>query len=110
MLVDEKRNLKLHCTIINTTYRRPRPRGARIPFAFTEIRGSAALNTLLPGGSATMSASGAQFRTRHEPLKVDLGSWAVDEVQICRMGSWGPEKEYVAEARCSIVIPDNVSK
>jgi activating signal cointegrator complex subunit 1 len=30
------------------------------------------------------------------PRAVDLGAWDVDEVQICEMGSHGPENEYVS--------------
>lgn len=30
---------------------------------------------------------------RH-PVKVNFGTWCVDEIQICKMGSYGPEGEY----------------
>lgn len=36
------------------------------------------------------------------PTAVDLGDWECDEIQICEMGSWGPEGEYVAAARISL--------
>lgn len=41
-------------------------------------------------------------REQLRPLAVSLGSWGVDEIQICKMGSYGPEGEYVAEARCPV--------
>lgn len=31
-----------------------------------------------------------------KPIQVDFGEWTVDEIQICKMGSWGPEGEYVS--------------
>ena len=31
-----------------------------------------------------------------KPLNVDFGQWTVDEIQICEMGSYGPEGEYVS--------------
>ena len=39
---------------------------------------------------------------RRVPISVDLGECPVDEIQICEMGSWGPEGEYVAVARESL--------
>lgn len=33
------------------------------------------------------------------PISVNLGDWVIDEVQICEMGSWGPEGEYVCVGR-----------
>ena len=32
----------------------------------------------------------------HTGHQVDLGTYNVGEVQICLMGSWGPEQEYVS--------------
>lgn len=29
-------------------------------------------------------------------VPMDLGMWRAEEVQICRLGSWGPENEYVS--------------
>ncbi len=44
------------------------------------------------------------------PIKVNLGDWVVDEVQICKMGSWGPEGEYISVASIplgqKIIPPD----
>lgn len=118
--------MKLHCTVINTTYRKPRGRG-RVPFSYKAIRTSEALSSILApdaqvealtqqlAGTALQldgvdvhthvgqGPSRARRREKLKPLDVSLGSWCVDEIQICKMGSYGPEGEYVAEARCSIV-------
>jgi hypothetical protein len=34
---------------------------------------------------------------------VDFGTWDVDEIQVCKMGSYGPEGEYVRCGGCSLV-------
>ncbi|VDC01513.1 unnamed protein product [Peniophora sp. CBMAI 1063] len=132
LVVDERRELKLHCTVVNTTYRKPRTRGPRIPFSYQSIRTSEAISSILAtqpsaaqadavaqladatqvlrlqdtdAASSAPDGDQSQPRRRREkpkPLNVNLGSWSVDEMQICRMGSYGPEGEYVAEARCSI--------
>jgi activating signal cointegrator complex subunit 1 len=41
-------------------------------------------------------------RARTHPVRVDLGTWDVDELQICEMGSHGPEGEYVCVARIAL--------
>ena len=62
--------LQLHCTILNTTFRRAqqgqRRAAERIPFSFATFP----------------QASGASS---------NLGTWTVDELQICEMGSWAPD-------------------
>ncbi|TCD63061.1 hypothetical protein EIP91_006048 [Steccherinum ochraceum] len=106
LVVDEGRPLKLHCTILNTTYRRPH--GKRTPFSYTAVLASPAFRAIeqqQPETSrtepqlGTNSGSGARGRA---PIAVNLGSWMVDEVQICEMGSWGPEGEYVSVCRCRL--------
>ncbi|KAI0262406.1 kinase A anchor protein [Gloeopeniophorella convolvens] len=81
-LVDERRPLKLHCTILNTTYRRPPPgqrrATGRMPFSY------AAFPPPAPGGTE------------------GLGVWSVDELQICEMGSWAPDGAYVRVAGCNL--------
>jgi hypothetical protein len=32
----------------------------------------------------------------------NLGTWTVDELQICEMGSWAPDGAYVRVAGCDI--------
>ncbi|KZV67917.1 hypothetical protein PENSPDRAFT_653651 [Peniophora sp. CONT] len=133
LVVDERRELKIHCTVINTTYRKPRGHG-RVPFSYKGIRSSKALSSIVAtqttqdapdaqveavtqlidtalqlegSGEQSIQGTGEQnSRSRREklkPLNVSLGSWTVGEIQICKMGSYGSEGEYVAEARCSIV-------
>ncbi|KAA1472261.1 hypothetical protein DENSPDRAFT_170707 [Dentipellis sp. KUC8613] len=107
MIVDN-RPLKLHCTLINTTYRKPKPRGPRFPFSYTDLVASEALRRralpmsqtsavggTIPGVEQPAVINSPRHRTRPGPLRVNLGSWPVDEIQICEMGSWGPEGEYV---------------
>lgn len=125
---DEHRPLKLHCTLLNTVYRRPRARsGRRVPFDFEAILSSSAFKqisvplppaaaagpgaspiakiesvtaspTLSPGVTPSTSVQrpnphAAQNEHGH---RIDRGAYNVDEVQICLMGSSGPEEEYVS--------------
>ncbi|KAI0248297.1 kinase A anchor protein [Lactifluus subvellereus] len=80
-LADANRPLKLHCTLLNTTYRRPPPgqrrAAGRIPFSF------AAFPQVAGSGS-------------------NLGAWTVDELQICEMGSWAPDGAYVRVSGCDL--------
>ena len=88
--------MQLHCTVLNTVYRKPRPpSGQRVPFSYTDIlRASPALRLINASASAPTPAPDTRaLETR--VLEVDCGEWAVDEIQICEMGSWGPEGEYV---------------
>lgn len=85
--IQDRRPLKLHCTIINTSYRRP----YRQPFSYNAI--------------LTSSFIGQFVHTPHDfrdPVKVELGTWSVDEIQICKLGSYGPEGEYVSCGCCSL--------
>ncbi|KAI0299562.1 hypothetical protein BC826DRAFT_1102683 [Russula brevipes] len=72
---------KLHCTLLNTTYRRPPPgqrrAAGRIPFSFAAF--------------PPTSGDGS-----------NLGTWTVDELQICEMGSWTPDGAYVRVAGCDL--------
>ncbi|KAI8986312.1 kinase A anchor protein [Trametes punicea] len=99
LLVDEKRPLKLHCTVLNTVYRKPRGKG-RTPFSYPSVLASEAFKAVLAHKQA--GAEETADTTRRGPVRVDFGEWAIDEVQICEMGSWGPEGEYVAVHRCAL--------
>ncbi|KAI0350131.1 hypothetical protein OH77DRAFT_1431260 [Trametes cingulata] len=101
LLVDEGRHLKLHCTVVNTIYRKPRGR-TRTPFSYPAILTSEALKAVLVQEAAAAEAGGQVEQARRGPVPVDFGEWGIDEVQICEMGSWGPEGEYVAVARCTL--------
>jgi hypothetical protein len=35
----------------------------------------------------------------------NLGTWTVDELQICEMGSWAPDGAYVRVAGCDLRRP-----
>ncbi|KAH9952934.1 AKAP7 2'5' RNA ligase-like domain-containing protein [Russula dissimulans] len=75
---------QLHCTLLNTTYRRPPPgqrrAAGRVPFSFVAFP------------PAAVSVDGSP----------QLGAWAVDELQICEMGSWAPDGAYVRVAGCDL--------
>ncbi|KAG1883931.1 kinase A anchor protein [Suillus subluteus] len=86
--VQDRRPLKLHCTILNTSHRKP----YRQPFSYNAILTSPFIREFV--------------RTPHDfrdSVKVDFGTWNVDEIQICKMGSYGPEGEYVSCGCCSLV-------
>jgi activating signal cointegrator complex subunit 1 len=63
----------------------PRSAGRRQPFSYPAVLASPAF-----------CAIGGVPSTMVGPRAVDLGAWDVDEVQICEMGSHGPENEYVS--------------
>ncbi|KAH0832401.1 hypothetical protein J3R83DRAFT_13435 [Lanmaoa asiatica] len=86
LALDESVVHQLHCTILNTTYRRPRARGLRQPFSYRSLLES-------PAAQAFLSEPRAEPDLRH-PVTVNFGTWDVDEIQICKMGSYGPEGEY----------------
>jgi len=92
LVIDEHRPLKLHCTIINTVYRKPRST-RRQPFSYTSVVTSAALQAIRKGDSIPSM--------QRKPVPVDLGIWDVNEIQICEMGSYGPQGEYVTCGGCS---------
>ncbi|KAG9308852.1 kinase A anchor protein [Chiua virens] len=83
---NENAVLQLHCTVLNTTYRRPRARGRREPFSYRSILAS-------PVAQALLSEPQGDANVRH-PVKIDFGTWHVNDIQICKMGSHGPEGEY----------------
>ncbi|KAH9970923.1 AKAP7 2'5' RNA ligase-like domain-containing protein [Russula compacta] len=87
-LADAQRPLKLHCTILNTKYRRRTPsQGQR--------RGAAA-------GSIPFSFAAFPPTTANDTEGENLGTWSADELQICKMGSWAPDGAYVRVAGCDL--------
>ncbi|KAG1739383.1 kinase A anchor protein [Suillus paluster] len=89
--IQDRRPLKLHCTILNTSHRKPR----RQPFSYNAVLASPVMCEVI------RTPLGAHdFRN---PVKVEFGTWSVDEIQICKMGSYGPEGEYVSCGCCSVV-------
>lgn len=99
LLVDEGRPFKNHCTVLNTVYRKPALKW-RFPFSYQSILVSDAMKAIRVKKAAV--DPGELDARRRTPVRVDLGACAVDEIQICEMGSWGPEGEYVAVARESL--------
>lgn len=79
-------DVQLHCTLLNTSHRRTTPPGQRrgpraarrIPFSFAALPQT-------PDGASN-----------------DFGIWAVDELQICEIGSWAPDGAYVRVAGCDL--------
>jgi len=99
LVVDEGRPLKLHCTVLNTIYRKPRAKG-RQPFSYKSMLSSTALEGVI-AGPPPGAVRGSDVHVKG-PASVDLGAWDIDEIQICEMGSWGPEGEYVCVGRCAL--------
>ncbi|KAF9218775.1 hypothetical protein BS17DRAFT_480735 [Gyrodon lividus] len=93
--ITDRRPLKLHCTILNTTYRKPKARGPRQPFSYRSLLASPAAHPFI-----SEPCAGLDFR---QPVKVNFGTWSVDEIQICKMGSYGPEGEYVSCGGLSLI-------
>ncbi|KAG1844451.1 kinase A anchor protein [Suillus tomentosus] len=88
--IQDRRPLKLHCTILNTSYRKP----SRQPFSYNAILMSPFIREFV-----RTPLESHDFR---DPVKVEFGTWSVDEIQICKMGSYGPEGEYVSCGCCSL--------
>ncbi|KAJ7229991.1 kinase A anchor protein [Mycena pura] len=96
---DPFRPAVLHCTLINASHRKPR----RIPraFSYREIFGLATVDTTSaapadPEQSHQLSASVPSPAPADRAIRVDFGTWLASEIQLCKMGSHGPENEYVS--------------
>ncbi|KAI0091983.1 AKAP7 2'5' RNA ligase-like domain-containing protein [Irpex rosettiformis] len=94
-VVDDRRPLKIHCTVINTSHRK----GRRQPFSYADVIASRAFRSIETGPEIVDAPQHARGR---KPIAIDLGEWRVDELQICKMGSWGPEGEYVSVGKISL--------
>jgi activating signal cointegrator complex subunit 1 len=98
-------SLELHCTVVNTIHRKPRSKTRRRqPFSYSAVLASTAFQTVSQHVRTSMSKTTAAMAGR--PVSVDFGVWDVDEIQICEMGSIGPEGEYISCGGCSLM--DNV--
>ncbi|KAJ7457885.1 kinase A anchor protein [Mycena latifolia] len=100
----------LHCTLINASHRKPR----RVPrtFSYPEIfeRASVDLNLMGPSEVPPAQSDPSRVTTpnhlaNHREVGVDFGAWAVSEIQLCEMGSHGPENEYISCA--SVPVGEN---
>ncbi|KAJ7689596.1 AKAP7 2'5' RNA ligase-like domain-containing protein [Mycena rosella] len=101
---EESRPSVLHCTLINASHRKPR----RMPrtFSYREIFDRATVEATSPGPSeiprlpsdltSTTNLKPEASVQQEREVRVDFGAWAVSEIQLCQMGSHGPENEYVS--------------
>jgi activating signal cointegrator complex subunit 1 len=79
--------LQLHCTLLNTSHRRTPGQRGRGP----------------DGGAGRIPFSFAAFpRASSDEDSKSLGTWTVDELQICELGSWAPDEAYVRVAGCDL--------
>ncbi|KAF8580553.1 hypothetical protein K439DRAFT_1356664 [Ramaria rubella] len=104
-MLQDDRPLKLHCTLINTVYRKekatgeqkrpPRKNNKRVPFSFSAILSSSAFAQIARPTTVGAGADAAQGSDAlHGAHSIDLGSWIVEEVQLCEMGSKGADGAY----------------
>ncbi|KIK68595.1 hypothetical protein GYMLUDRAFT_68446 [Collybiopsis luxurians FD-317 M1] len=87
----ENRPLKLHCTLINTSHRKPFSKKPKL-FSFTDILASKAFSMLQPSADGSYCLPNSRDRL----ARVALGTYDIPEIQLCAMGSHGPEDEYVS--------------
>ncbi|PFH53320.1 hypothetical protein AMATHDRAFT_138058, partial [Amanita thiersii Skay4041] len=84
--ITETRPLKLHCTILNTSHRRPR---SRLAFSYSDILSSTAMTSILTdAGRVEEEMSGE--------VKVRFGIFNVGSIELWEMGSHGENNEYVS--------------
>ncbi|KAJ6468102.1 AKAP7 2'5' RNA ligase-like domain-containing protein [Mycena vitilis] len=103
---EDARPAVLHCTLINASHRKPR----RVPrtFSYREIFEHASKLNETPAASAEAAALLANdylspLLPQDRAIRVDFGTWAISEVQLCTMGSHGPENEYVSVASVPVI-------
>lgn len=82
---------QLHCTILNTSHRKPR----RQPFSYKAILASPVIHDFVRTPLETHDI--------RDSVKVEFGVWSVDEIQICKMGSYDQEGGYVSCGSCSLI-------
>ncbi|KAK7001491.1 hypothetical protein R3P38DRAFT_1796761 [Favolaschia claudopus] len=102
-ILEPSRPAVLHCTLINASHRKPR----RIPRAFSyhEIFQQALSEGPSSSDPNSSHQSKLSVQDNLKSIPVDFGTWAISEIQLCKMGSRGPENEYVSVA--SIPIGSN---
>ncbi|KAJ7212451.1 AKAP7 2'5' RNA ligase-like domain-containing protein [Mycena rebaudengoi] len=114
--IEETRPPLLHCTLINASHRKPRiPRlfsylgiFERVASLGTPVTHPSTSNALTSGGAAPSilsieaDAPGDAEHANNKTLRIDFGAWAVPEIQLCKMGSYGPDNEYISCASVSI--------
>ncbi|KAK0231428.1 kinase A anchor protein, partial [Armillaria fumosa] len=84
--ITDTRPLKLHMTLMNSTYRRPRPKRPQ-SFDYDAILRQAGV----------LECFGVQESDYAElPLAVSMGSYEAPRVHLCAMGSWDTDGAYVS--------------
>ncbi|THV04682.1 hypothetical protein K435DRAFT_850545 [Dendrothele bispora CBS 962.96] len=109
--ITDTRPLKMHCTMINTSYRRgPTAKRGEL-FSYDDVLASDALQSIRPktgpGNTAILPASKSLSpearKESDRTIEISLGTYTVPEIQLCIMGSHGPEDEYVSVGGVSLV-------
>ncbi len=84
--ITDTRPLKLHMTLMNSTYRRPRTKRPQ-PFEYDTILRQAGV----------LESFGVQEGEYVElPMAVSMGSYEAPRIHLCKMGSWGKDGAYVS--------------
>ncbi|PBK65705.1 hypothetical protein ARMSODRAFT_433248 [Armillaria solidipes] len=84
--ITDMRSLKLHMTLMNSTYRRPRTKRPQ-PFDYDAILHQAGV----------LECFGVQESEYAElPMAVAMGSYDAPRVHLCKMGSWDTDGAYVS--------------
>ncbi|KAK6996891.1 AKAP7 2'5' RNA ligase-like domain-containing protein [Favolaschia claudopus] len=97
-ILEPSRPAVLHCTLINASHRKPR----RIPRAFSYHEIFQQALSERPSSSDPNSSHQLSVQDNLKSIPVDFGTWAISEIQLCKMGSHGPENEYVSVASIPI--------
>lgn len=84
-------NAQLRCPIINAKYRQPKSTPLE-PISYAELVESAAFQAI----STDQPPPSSETSTITGPRSVDFGVWDVDEIQICKIATEGPEGENVS--------------
>ena len=66
-----------------------------MPFSYKALLASSAGQSCITDPS--VAADPNKFK---KPIGVEFGTWDVSEIQICKMGSYGAEGEYVSCGGC----------
>ncbi|KAK0447990.1 kinase A anchor protein [Armillaria borealis] len=84
--ITDTRPLKLHMTLMNSTYRRPRTKRPQ-PFDYDAILRQ----------TGVLGCFGMQKSEYAElPMAVSMGSYDAPRVHLCKMGSWDTDGAYVS--------------
>lgn len=89
--ITDTRDPELHMTIMNTTFKRPRPKVFQ-GFSFSSIVCCSEAMRVFHH----VPAEAVNFEGREASVNVELGTWSIPEIQLCIMGSKGPRGEYIS--------------